>query len=443
MSNLSPGVAENDTAPLELIDRNKIWVVVCRALNLVDRRLVDHGVRVALILLDMLKAEGLNKTACNRLGTMALFHDIGAYRTDEIDKLLQFETKNVWQHAIYSYLFLKPFFPDDAFTKSVLYHHARYDEHWDESPDVLHYGQLMHIADRVCILHDELKGSREILDRHLSDKSGSIFSPECVALFQKADMQYGTWRKLEEPFTSKQLLSADPVAADDINKYLNLLVEAIDFRSRTTVLHTRGVMEIALEMARLLEMPKPLQQKVYYGALLHDLGKIGTPLSILEKPGRLTPEEMHIMQQHVILSEQIVSGCVDEETALIGLRHHEKLNGKGYPRGLTATELTAPQRLVAVADILSALCMNRSYKREFSKEKCLSILWDMVKQGQLDQQMVALAAREFDRIITIAAERCVVVENTYMDMQEQFQTLMKRYSIRIHRKKHATGYAHP
>ncbi len=428
MNDTVSNISWDNRDPLELIDRKKIWIMVCRALNMVDKRLVDHGIRVALVLFDMLWAEGrLSETDCRKLGVMALFHDIGAYRTDEIDRMLEFETDDVWEHAICGYLILKPFFSHEIFTRILLYHHARYDIQWDEDKTILHYAQLMYIADRVCIWHDEMMGSREELDEHLEKCSGTIFSPEGIALFRKADRQYGTWEKLRAEQSSEQLVSAIPFPEEEMITYLYILVEAIDFRSRETALHTRGLMEIALELARCMGMSEEIQQKVYYGSLLHDLGKIGMPLSILEKPGRLTPEEMQIMRKHVVITEQIIAGCIEEETAQICLRHHERLDGSGYPRGLTGAELTAPQRLVAVADVLSALCMKRSYKCAFTKEKCLSILWEMAERGQLDRDIVSLAAKEFDRIIDITMERCKEVENNYLEMQEQFQELMQKY----------------
>lgn len=417
-----------NTVQPELVKSDKIWIMVCRALNMIDGRLVDHGIKVALVLMDMLKVEGkLSAVECNNLGVMALFHDIGAYRSNEIQKILQFETHNVWQHAIYSYLFLKPFFSDNAFTKAVLYHHAQYDGDWDDDPIALHYGQLLHIADRVCLWHDEIKGSYETLEANLLKKSGSVFSPEGVMLFQKADREFHTWNKLDSSITVDQLTSTRPMTVEEVNRYFYILVESIDFRSRTTVLHTRGVMEVALELARLLSLPEMVQKKIYFGALIHDLGKIGTPLSILEKPGRLTPEEMEIMRQHVVCGEQIIRDCVEEETALIGIRHHEKLNGCGYPYGLCKNELTTPQRLLAVADVLSALCMKRSYKEAFSKEKVISILRDMADQDELDSDIVELVAQKFEHIMAAATERCEIIEMMYLDMQEQFQVLSRRF----------------
>ena len=417
-----------NTVQLELVNADKIWIMICRVLNMIDSRLVDHGVKVALVLMDMLNVEGKrNEAERNTLGIMALFHDIGAYRSSEIQKLLQFETRNVWQHAIYSYLFLKPFFSDSVFTRAVLYHHAQYDGGWEDDPVALHYGQLLHIADRVCIWHGEIQGSYEALEAHLLDKSGSLFSPEGVSLFQKANRKFGTWERLGAKIPVEQLTSTRPMSVEEVNRYFYILVESIDFRSRTTVLHTRGVMEIAFELARRLALPEVLQQKIYCGALIHDLGKIGTPLSILEKPGRLTPEEMEIMRQHILCGEQIIQGCVEEETAQIGMRHHEKLNGRGYPHGLCSRQLTLPQRLMAVADVLSALCMNRSYKKAFSKEKTLSILREMADKDELDRDLVEFAAQNFDPVIAAATERCDVIERMYLDMQEQFQILSRRF----------------
>ena len=95
--------------------------------------------------------------------------------------------------------------------------------------------------------------------------------------------------------------------------------------------------------------------------MFHDLGKIGIPLEILENPGRLTLEDMAVMKTHVEKTAVILNGWVSEEIRDLALRHHEKLNGTGYPDGLSASQLTLPQRILAVADIFSALTGERSY----------------------------------------------------------------------------------
>lgn len=415
---------------IHLLDRTKILTMVRRTLDLVDPRLMDHGVKVAMVLQDMLKADGCRDRQFSRdLVVLAMLHDIGAYSTEQIDRLVRFETRNVWEHSIYSYLFLREYFRDDR-ARVVLYHHADCNGPWrEESEELMRYAQMLHVADRACIWHDEVKGSKEDLEKHLSAKSGTVFAPEAVALFRRADRLFGTWERLDGAPPLEELGECADLSQREAEDYLNILVDAIDFRSRVTVTHTRSLMEIALEMARLAGMPVETQKRVYYGALLHDLGKIGTPVTILEKPGRLTDEEMAVMRQHVVLSGQIMRDCVEEETAQIALRHHEKLDGSGYPMGLTGAELTQPQRLMAVADIVSALCMSRSYKEAFPKEKCLSILGDMRDRGQLDRDMVDLIEREFDQIIGVTNQRCAPIHDAYARMQREFGELMARYTV--------------
>lgn len=413
----------------ELIDKTKVLTMICRALNMVDQRLVNHGLKVALVLQDMLKAEGrLSIQNRKELETMALLHDIGAYREQEIDHIFQFETKNVWEHAIHGYLFLKSYFPNNDAAKIVLYHHTKYNETWNENKDILRYAQMMHIADRICVWHDTVKRTKEELLEYLNKKIGIDFSPEDVALFQKADQEYKIWEKLDHEPSLAQLTDCLEISQREAETYLYILVDAIDFRSRTTVIHTRSVMEISLEIARLAGLSEETQQKIYYGALMHDLGKIGIPVSILEKPDRLTEDEMDIMRKHVILGELIISDCVDEEVAQIALRHHEKINGEGYPLGLSGKDLTLPQRLLAVADVLSALCMARSYKEAFSKERCLCILQDMAEKDQIDKALVALVVEEFDSIIGTATRRCIPIQTRHAQMQADFQKMMSYYT---------------
>lgn len=410
---------------MDLVDRKKVITMIRRSLNLVDPRLVDHNVKVAFVLHNMLLADGCDDPEkMHKLRVLALFHDIGAYRSEQIDQLLQFETQNVWSHSIYSYLFLRDFFPEHL-ARIVLYHHARYDLLLNEDPEILWYSQMLHVADRACVWHDELKQSKEALADHLEPMRGSVFSPQCIDLLWEADRRFHIWEGLDSEDILETLPLQEEIPPSESEAYLFILVNSIDFRSRTTVIHTRSVMEISLELATLMGMPAETKKKIYYGALMHDLGKIGTPLSILEKPGRLTPEEMDTMRQHVILCKHIIQDCVDDEIAQIALRHHEKLDGSGYPLGLSAKDLTIPQRLVAVADILSALCMARSYKDAYPKERSLSIIRDMADSGQLDRDIVALVEHHFDSIIENASQRVVPIQEKYDRMQHEFTAIME------------------
>ena len=110
---------------MEIIHSDKVITVIRRGLNRIDSRLIDHGVKVMLVLQDMLKADGCqDETLFKNMSILALLHDVGAYRTEDINNLIKFEIGNVWEHSIYGYLFLREFTPLGEWAKIVLYHHA-------------------------------------------------------------------------------------------------------------------------------------------------------------------------------------------------------------------------------------------------------------------------------------------------------------------------------
>ncbi len=121
---------------------------------------------------------------------------------------------------------------------------------------------------------------------------------------------------------------------------------------------------------------EPLRiQRLYRAALLHDLGKLSVSNTILDKPGRLTPEEFAVIKGHSRLSEQILSRIHRfEDIARIAGQHHEKLDGSGYPDGLVAAQLTLDSHILTVADIYGALSEKRPYREALSTERVLEIM---------------------------------------------------------------------
>lgn len=206
-----------------------------------------------------------------------------------------------------------------------------------------------------------------------------------------------------------------------------MLVYTIDFRSEHTVVHTLATVNFAQQLGRLKRLSGKDLRDLYYGALLHDLGKIAIPLSILESTGRLSDQEMKIMKAHVRITEMILEGIVDNDVLQIAVRHHEKLDGSGYHKGLTGDQLTLPQQIVAVADILSALYGKRSYKDAFPKEKIQSIIQGDADNGKISKSTVECLMSHYDQII---AEFEKEKENTiglYLQIKEQYAEMIERF----------------
>jgi HD-GYP domain-containing protein (c-di-GMP phosphodiesterase class II) len=172
-----------------------------------------------------------------------------------------------------------------------------------------------------------------------------------------------------------------------------------------------------------MKFPTPEIEAIETGALLHDIGKAGIPVQILESPYKLDTHDMEVMRSHVALSEQVLKGWVSKKIERIAIRHHEKLNGSGYHKGISAHDLTPGERLVAVTDILSALCGSRSYKGNFPKDKVVSIMEDMAEEGLIDPDITRAAIGNYDYLLARMRAETKNVTEDYESIQREFSAI--------------------
>jgi PAS domain S-box-containing protein len=148
---------------------------------------------------------------------------------------------------------------------------------------------------------------------------------------------------------------------------------ALDLRDRETEGHSERVAEMTLRLARTMGVSEGELVNVRRGALLHDIGKVGIPDNILLKPGPLTPEEMEVMQKHPVYAYNILWPISFLRPAVeIPYCHHERWDGRGYPRGLRGEEIPVSAQIFAVADVWDALRSNRPYRPVWPREKTLA-----------------------------------------------------------------------
>jgi len=153
------------------------------------------------------------------------------------------------------------------------------------------------------------------------------------------------------------------------------LANAIDMRDTYTNSHSQRIAEWAAETARILGCPTQDVQAIYWGGLLHDIGKIGIPDAILRKPARLDESEWEIIQKHTILGAQLVSPIKKlANVAPIIEFSHERYNGSGYPRGLRGEEIPLGARIIGVVDSYSAMRDERSYKGSVGHQEAIDEL---------------------------------------------------------------------
>jgi len=182
-------------------------------------------------------------------------------------------------------------------------------------------------------------------------------------------------RKLEE----KEMI-LDEMAADNkglSREIMQKLCEAAEYRDEDSLFHILRIGFSSALIFRELGAEKKRIENIFFASLLHDIGKIGIPDSILQKPGKLTDEEYAIMQNHPEIGARILDGSHTEVLDMaynIAYSHHEKWDGSGYPNGLRGEEIPVEARIVALADVYDALSSKRVYKDAFPRDKCVEIV---------------------------------------------------------------------
>lgn len=186
----------------------------------------------------------------------------------------------------------------------------------------------------------------------------------------------------------------------------NVLASAIDAKDEYTRGHSHRVAEYSEKIAREMGKSEEECKKIYYTALLHDVGKIGVSDRIITKNGKLTDEEYEIMKQHPVIGSQILSSVKDYPYLGIGARyHHERYDGLGYPDGLKGEEIPEVARIISVADAYDAMTSNRSYRSAFP-------------QQDVRDEIVKNAGTQFDPDMAKIMQHFIDIDSRY-EMKEQ------------------------
>lgn len=414
------------------VSGSQLLQILQRTLNHVDARLMGHGEKVAVLMRRILQTvPEMEEQECSRLCILGLLHDVGAYKTEEISQLFRFEESGFRAHSAYGYLFLKIMSPlgDDAYP--LLNHHLPYREYASVSPALTEfdYAGLIFLADHAALF--VARGETAAGRRWILENKGTLLSPYWVERFLEAERQGGILELLEGVNCESELESlveGISISDSDLRQYLSMIAYVIDFRSEYMVLHTVNTVSISRVMGEYIGIPTAEREILHYGALLHDIGKVACPVEILEKPGRLTPEEMEVMRQHVTVTREILEGLIDPEVLEIACRHHERIDGSGYPQGLVYESLTLPQRILGVADVVSALIRRRSYKDAYDKDTTLQILTEMKQENRFCSTSVNAVLEHFDEIIQTADFYGATITEAYESIHLAYHELENQFS---------------
>lgn len=265
------------------------------------------------------------------------------------------------------------------------------DEHWNGQgrPDQL-AGSAIPINARIALLaqvidvHHAASGQATAL-AEVQARRGSWFDPELVDAFTAVAQDLGFWQMLSSAQLEPAVYALEPgghqVTIDE--DYLDDITEAfgqvVDAKSPYTAGHSARVGLYSALLGEAMNVPEPRRRWLKRGALLHDVGKLGVSNCILDKPGKLDDAEWQAVRRHASYTEAILSRVrIFDELARVSAAHHERLDGKGYPRGLAGADIALETRIITTADIFDAITAERPYRGAVPVDQTLAIMADTV-----------------------------------------------------------------
>jgi len=403
------------------INRNQVLSVLSEALDCVEKEVLGvtdhHAKRVAWICIQMGRNAGMSEVEVADLAVAALLHDnaLNEYRQDYENGHLRYGVSGR-DHCIAGESNLKLIFRDEKRLRSfVLYHHERADgtgAFRKRAEEVPLGAQFVHIADEVDLKFalGQIKGDlQERIQRYVLSEVGGSFSEQAAENFL-AVLSDGALEILADSNMEHLALEYEPITMEATCGLAELFACIIDYKSPFTKVHSIGVAEKAKQLAECLGYDVAHIEKMYLAGALHDIGKLLVDVEVLEKPGRLDEAEYKHIQSHAYETYRLLSKIAGfEEVRDWASFHHEKLNGKGYPFGLGASEMCEEARILACVDIYQALTEDRPYKAGMPHKKAIGILYELAEKGELDEAVVTLLDREFavgssEEVIDVSVE---------------------------------------
>lgn len=369
------------------------------ALDIISPEVVGHHKRVAYAAVRLARVLELPRAERTDLYVAGLMHDVGGFSLQSRLAALQFETDGT-KHAELGYRLLQmnPLLQSVALL--VRHHHTPHAlfESLSAPPRKLYLANVLCLADRVDALLSRQGGqSPEQVVNRTRSLAGYMFAPDIVEALAELAGSERFWADmaLSDPTRaltdSPDMFDERAMSRGQLMAASQAFSQIIDFRSRFTATHTRGVAEAAVLLAEKAGFGAQDLDQMRLAGNLHDLGKLAVPSEILDKPGPLTAEELGVMRRHPELGRVILASVPGlEQVTDWASQHHEQPGGQGYPGKLAGRELSLGSRILTVADVFTALREDRPYRAGMGPEETLRILDNMAANAALDPVVTSL-----------------------------------------------------
>jgi HD-GYP domain-containing protein (c-di-GMP phosphodiesterase class II) len=401
---------------------------VSEAMDMSDVSLADHQMRTGYVAAQMAAAGKIEYGQMERIAVASLLHDIGALSPEEKISAHIYEDLLPEPHCQRGAKLFREAHWLAPSAQIVEWHHTPMAEHERmgrslADPDVLG-AQIVYLADHlerairrdVFILHQT-----DALVRSVHALAGKEIHREVIDLFNGICCDEDFWlelvsKNLAMEMREHNLLRSIAMDYETAQSIAGVFKDMTDFRSRFTATHSAGVAVCARAIGRSLSFTGKDLQQIYLAGLMHDMGKLVVPNAILCKPGALTAGEYEVVRQHPYYTLRTLAKVRGfEQVAEWAGFHHERLNGSGYGNHLDSADLDLGAKVVAVADVATAIAEDRPYRTGRGKDTVLFELHGMAEKKMLEPTIVNLLADQYDAIMGESAAAQAADEARYRE----------------------------
>lgn len=352
--------------------------------------LKSHHRRVAVAAFYIGKKMNLNQTDLLNLVIAASLHDIGALSVVERDTLIQADVDNPEPHCIMGYKMLSTFEVFKDIATIIKSHHIKNSDYLNHNNDVPLASLIIHLADRVDIYtspNEFVLMQKNRITEEIRSRTGAIFNPDVFQAFEEVSKADIFWidmnnMTLEQLFQKLNFTFDIELSLELLQEFAYTLSKIVDFRSHFTVAHSHTVAQLSFFLGNLFKCDTEMCSKLKIAGYLHDLGKIGIDPGLIDKSTKLTELEYQMIKLHPYYTEQILIELQQSEwfSEIIewASNHHEKTNGSGYPHAYTEENFSFGSKILAFADIISALLDERPYHSRYSIEEAFKIIDEQI-----------------------------------------------------------------
>lgn len=382
-----------------LINLKDFFISLSHLLDIGDEYLEYHQIRTAFIAWKIGERLELDKDKLNELIIASLVHDIGAISLENKMSLRNFDFEELDIHAYRGFYILQKVEGFMEIANTVRNHHKSYTELGENE----FLAQIINLSDSVerSINRDLLilEQSTGIIEKH---KISEKFHPLVKEIFLSISKSENFWIDLVNP-RIKEFFYNSSICNYEIPKKMLydlsfLIKDIIDFKSPFTLRHSMGVMFCAEALAEKLGFGEEETEELTMAALLHDVGKLIIPTSIIMKPDKLDKNEKAKMEEHPYYTYMFLKEAgYSEKICIDASYHHEELGGRGYPFRLQEEKIPIGARIVAASDVFVALNEDRPYRKALDRDEITKIMKEF-SGYKLDKNLVDLLLDNFEHI---------------------------------------------